>query len=383
MHIGKRLKYWAIQITRSSKSTGILLICCTALSLILTNTSFGDHYLSIWDTENHFLQKVHFPLSIKDGINDGLMAIFFLIAGIEIKKEILVGEFSSPKKAVMPLLAAVGGVLFPAIIYLLCNKGTVFQGGWGIPTATDIAFSIGIMSMLGKKYVPFTLRIFLTALAIMDDLIAILLVAFFYGGVIHWLWLGIAVVVSVILYFLFKKKKNVHFLHIALGVVLWYCMFRSGIHATIAGVLFAFLIPLQSMEPLEKALHKPVNFFIIPIFAIANTCIPFNVDFGTILKSSLFWGIGLGLFIGKVLGISLVSFMLVKLKWASLPNKTSWMQFIGAGFLAGIGFTMSIFIASLAFDSKEYQEIAKIAILVGSFLSMIVGNVWLRVRKIN
>ncbi|WP_448099598.1 Na+/H+ antiporter NhaA [Polluticoccus soli] len=375
--IPRRLRYWAIQLTRSSKSTGVLLIACTILSL-LTNISFGETYLHLWGRENESLHHWGLPANIKEWINDGLMVLFFLVAGMEIKKEILFGELSSLKKAILPIVAATGGVLVPAILYLLCNKGTVFQSGWGIPTATDIAFSIGIMSMLGRRFVPEPLKIFLTALAIMDDLIAILLVAFFYGGAIQWMWLGCALVVVGLLYLLFRKSPRLRFLHIVGGMILWYCMFQSGIHATIAGVAFSLLIPVASMHPIEKFLQKPVNFFIIPLFAVANTCIPFQISLGTLLHSSLFWGITLGLFVGKVVGISLFSFLLIKLKWAFLPSCTNWRQFIGAGILAGIGFTMSIFIASLAFEASIVQEIAKIGILTGSFLSMIVGYLWLR-----
>jgi len=376
----RKIRYWTIQLTRSSKSTGLLLIGCTLLSLLLTNASFGYAYVHFWEKEQPSLHQLGLPHNIKDWINDGLMAVFFLVAGMEIKKEILLGELSDLKKALLPLFAAVGGVLVPAIVFMLCNKGTGFQSGWGIPTATDIAFSIGIMSMLGRRYVPPTLKVFLTALAIIDDLIAILLVAFFYGGAIHWAWLGVALMIVGLLFLLFKKHPKVGILSIVLGVALWYSMLQSGIHATIAGVAFSLLIPVKSMHPVEKRLQKPVNFFIIPIFAVANTCIAFNIDGSTILHSSLFWGITLGLFVGKVLGISLFSFILTKLKWASLPSQTSWKQFIGAGILAGIGFTMSIFIASLAFDVPEWQEIAKIAILAGSFLSMIVGYLWLRLQ---
>lgn len=378
--IPRRLRYWSIQLTRSDKSIGFLLIGCTLLSLILTNISVGEKYVGFWENENANLHHIGLPASIQEWINDGLMAVFFLVAGMEIKKEILFGELSSLKKSILPVIAAIGGVLVPAIIFLLCNKGTVFQTGWGIPTATDIAFSIGIMSMLGRKYVPEPLKIFLTALAIMDDLIAILLVAFFYGGAIRWSWLGFAVICIGLLYLLFRRFPKLGFFHIAGGIVLWYCMFQSGIHATIAGVAFSLLIPVESMHSAEEILRKPVNFLIIPLFAIVNTCIPFNISLHTILHSSLFWGITLGLFVGKVTGISLFSWILIRLKWVVLPSKTNWKQFIGAGILAGIGFTMSIFIASLAFEPREWQEIAKLAILTGSFLSMIVGYLWLKLQ---
>lgn len=374
----RALKYSAIQFTRSSKSTGILLIICTVISLVLTNLPFGERYTSFWGYEFPFFSRLGLPATMVEWINDALMALFFLTAGMEIKRELLDGELASLKSAVLPLFAAVGGVVVPAVIYTLFNKHTDYARGWGIPTATDIAFSIGIMSLLGRRYVPEPLKIFLTALAIIDDLIAILIVAFFYGGAVSWLWFGISIAVSVLLYLLYRWRGRTGWLHCLLGVVLWYSMHRSGIHATLAGVVFGFLIPVKNMGQVEGRLHLPVNFFIIPLFAVANICIPFNVGWQDVFGHSLFWGIALGLFLGKVLGITLLSYLLIRAKWAKLPSHTNWFQFVGAGILAGIGFTMSIFIASLAFDNAEWQNISKIAILAGSSVSMIIGYLWLR-----
>lgn len=383
MNLGRTLKYNAIQFTRSSKSTGILLIVCTVFSLLVTNLPDGKDFIVFWERKNPILEHLRLPANLQEWVNDGLMALFFLTAGMEIKRELLDGELKSLKRAVLPVFAAIGGVIAPAVIFTLFCKGTPFAHGWGIPTATDIAFSIGIMSMLGRHYVPEPLKVLLTALAIIDDLIAILIVAFFYGTAIQVLWLAAAAGISVLIYFLYKKWPFTDWLHCLLGIGLWYAMFRSGIHATVAGVVFGFLVPLGAMETLENKLHLPVNFFIIPLFAIANTCIPFDVRAADIFGHRLFWGISVGLFLGKVLGISLVSWLLIKVKWAVLPTHTRWYQFIGAGILAGIGFTMSIFISTLAYDNEEWQNISKIAVLAGSLLSMVTGYCWLRWQKIS
>lgn len=382
IRLTRAIRYTAIEFTRSSKSTGILLILCTVFSISMTNLSFGSSYAAFWEHTWSFFASIHLPSNLLEWINDGLMALFFLVAGMEIKRELVEGELKSLQSAILPLFAAIGGVALPAIVYIFFNKGTDYAHGWGIPTATDIAFSIGIISMLGRKYVPNGLKVFLTALAIIDDLIAILIVAFFYGGSISWLWLSGAILMALFLFFLFKKKTSITLFHIVLGVLLWYCMHRSGIHATMAGVIFGFLVPVSTMERMDKALHLPVNFFIIPLFALANTCIFFNVPSADLFGHGLFWGVALGLFLGKVGGISFISYLLIKAKWATLPSQTNWYQFIGAGILAGIGFTMSIFITSLAFNDLEWQNISKIAILVGSALSMIVGYFWLKLQKI-
>lgn len=305
------------------------------------------------------------------------MAVFFFVAGMEIKRELVNGELSTPQKALLPAAAALGGMLAPALLYLLFSKGTVYQSGWGIPMATDIAFSLGILSLLGNK-VPVSLKIFLTALAIIDDLGAIIVIALFYGAAVQWWWLAACVVITAVLYYLLRKKQRLSWLHYLLGLLLWYAMFNSGIHATVAGVVFALLVPVQQLPQLEHKLHYPVHFFILPAFAMANTAIHFPDNIGAAFHSPLSLGIIAGLLLGKPLGICGMSWLLVKKKRAHLPSGTSWKQMTGAGILAGIGFTMSIFISSLAFTDTGLQDTAKIAVLTVSALAMIGGYCWLR-----
>ena len=368
----------------NSQSSGVLLIICVAFSLMIANSSLGPAFQNLLDKEigTHIFQ-LNYPLSI--WINDGLMAIFFLLVGLEIKREILEGELSNFKNASLPIVAALGGMVVPALIYIFFNSGTDYENGWAIPMATDIAFSLAIISMLGKS-VPLSLKIFLAALAIVDDLGAIMVIAIFYTDQIHWDYLGLCalmVAVLAILNFLNFKK---HIFYIIPGIFLWYFMHHSGIHATIAGVLLAFTIPtnistteISPLEKLEQKLHLPVNFVIMPIFALANTNITFKEGMVDGLFSSLGYGIMLGLVLGKVVGINLFSFIFIKLKISSLPDKSSWPQMLGTGLLAGIGFTMSIFIALLSFKGHtEIQEEAKFAILVASFISAITGFLLLK-----
>ena len=368
----------------NSQSSGVLLIICVAVSLMIANSSLGPAFQNLLDKEigTHIFQ-LNYPLSI--WINDGLMAIFFLLVGLEIKREILEGELSNFKNASLPIVAALGGMVVPALIYIFFNSGTDYENGWAIPMATDIAFSLAIISMLGKS-VPLSLKIFLAALAIVDDLGAIMVIAIFYTDQIHWDYLGLCalmVAVLAILNFLNFKK---HIFYIIPGIFLWYFMHHSGIHATIAGVLLAFTIPtnistteISPLEKLEQKLHLPVNFLIMPIFALANTNITFKEGMVDGLFSSLGYGIMLGLVLGKVIGINLFSFIFIKLKISSLPDKSSWPQMLATGLLAGIGFTMSIFIALLSFKGHtEIQEEAKFAILVASFISAITGFMLLK-----
>ena len=368
----------------NSQSSGVLLIICVAVSLMIANSSLGPAFQNLLDKEigTHIFQ-LNYPLSI--WINDGLMAIFFLLVGLEIKREILEGELSNFKNASLPIVAALGGMVVPALIYIFFNSGTDYENGWAIPMATDIAFSLAIISMLGKS-VPLSLKIFLAALAIVDDLGAIMVIAIFYTDQIHWDYLGLCalmVAVLAILNFLNFKK---HIFYIIPGIFLWYFMHHSGIHATIAGVLLAFTIPtnistteISPLEKLEQKLHLPVNFVIMPIFALANTNITFKEGMVDGLFSSLGYGIMLGLVLGKVIGINLFSFIFIKLKISSLPDKSSWPQMLATGLLAGIGFTMSIFIALLSFKGHtEIQEEAKFAILVASFISAITGFLLLK-----
>lgn len=357
----------------NSQSSGVILLFCVAISLLIANSSLAESF-------QHLLHYTLGAYSVEVWINDGLMAIFFLLVGLEIKREIVEGELSDIKNASLPIVAALGGMLVPAAIYAIFNSGTEYSNGWGIPMATDIAFSLAIVSMLGKK-VPVSIKIFLAALAIVDDLGAILVIAIFYTEQIHWMYIGISGGIMLLLAALNYFNVQKHIFYLLPGVVLWYCMHHSGIHATIAGVLLAFTIPtnvskteISPLEKLEHGLHKPVNFLIMPIFALANTNITFVEGMVDGLASSLGLGILGGLFVGKALGIGLFSWVAIQLKLSSLPVGSNWMQMIGTGFLAGIGFTMSIFIALLSFKNHiDIQNEAKFAILIASGLSGIVG----------
>ena len=361
------------------QSSGILLVLCVVVSLLIANSSFGRGYQYFWNKEigTDFLH-LKYPISI--WINDGLMAIFFLLVGLEIKREIVEGELSDIKNAFLPILGALGGMLVPMAIYLGINHNTDYVRGWGIPMATDIAFSLSVISMLGNR-VPSAIKIFLTALAIVDDLGAIIVIAVFYSGNIDWWYLLYSAgIVSILIGLNYFKVKNT-ICYLVPGVVLWYFMHHSGIHATISGVILALTIPTNSssdipspLEGLKDKLHLPVNYLIMPIFALANTNIEFHSGMVDGLFTELGLGIILGLFIGKMLGISLFSFIAIRLKISSLPQGSNWRQMIGTCFLGGIGFTMSIFVAGLSFrDELDYQSLAKFAILMASIISGVAG----------
>jgi NhaA family Na+:H+ antiporter len=358
------------ELAENGKLTGLILIFATFFSLMLSNSDHGDSYLKFWSTEIgfHFMHK-----SILHWINDGLMAIFFLMVGLEIKREILEGELSTMKQAILPVVAAFGGILFPSLIFFLFNsRDTENLRGWAIPTATDIAFSLGILTLLGNR-VPFALKIFLTALAIIDDLGAILIIAIFYSHELHIMMIMSALAVIIILMIMNKMRITNLYLYLLPGLVLWYCILKSGIHPTVAGVFLALTIPLNKVEELEHFLHKPVNYIILPVFALANTAMQFSFEHTGNLVAPLSLGIMLGLFIGKPAGITAASYLAVQFKAASLPSGIRWKQIIGLGCIAGIGFTMSIFIASLSFSSELPLTLAKVAILVSSLFSAIAG----------
>jgi NhaA family Na+:H+ antiporter len=364
----------------SSSAGGIILLFCVVISLIIANTNAGVGFNSLLNTEIGFAnESVHLRYPILLWINDGLMAIFFLLVGLEIKREIVEGELSSLRQASLPVLAAIGGVVVPALIYTFFNHAepdTVH--GWGIPMATDIAFALGILSLLGDK-VPSGIKVFLAALAIVDDLMAILVIAIFYSTNLHLTYLMYAAGIFVFQIILNRAGvKNILF-YVIPGIFMWYFIHHSGIHATIAGVLTALTLPTTpdaSESPLEKLEHmlaKPVNFLIMPIFAIANTNITFEAGMVEGLASNLGFGIVLGLFLGKPIGIFLMSWLSVKLKIAELPAGSNWTHVLGLGLLGGIGFTMSIFIALLSFESVLFQNEAKFAVLMASVLSGICG----------
>lgn len=362
----------------SEKAGGLLLLLVTLVSLALANSPVQTSYIEFWETQiGHH--------SITHWINDGLMTIFFLLIGLELEREMYGGELSDIRNATLPIFGALGGMIVPAGLFLAFNWGTITQNGAGIPMATDIAFAIGILSLLGNR-VPTSLKIFLTALAVIDDLGAILVIALFYTETIFFLYLGMAFGVMGILFIL--NRKNVHSLlpYLIGGAVMWYCMLNSGVHATITGVLLAFVIPYgnggkkTSSYRLQHFLHRPVAFFILPLFAIANTGIAIDSNWHEGLTHANSIGIMVGLIVGKPIGITLFALLCVKLGIGSLPKDLKWKHILGAGMLGGIGFTMSIFITLLAFknDGVEVITYSKIAILVASFVSGTLGFLWLK-----
>lgn len=365
----------------SEKAGGLILVFVTLLSLLLANSMWQTEYLELW----HFDFAGH---SVVHWINDGLMTVFFLLIGLELEREIYQGELSSIKNAALPLFGAFGGMLVPAGIFLLFNFGTATQAGAGIPMATDIAFAIGILSLLGNR-VPVSLKIFLTALAVIDDLGAIIVIAIFYTSTIAFVNLAIALGIMGLLFILNRRKVNNLIPYLIGGVFMWYFMLNSGIHATITGVLLAFVIPFGDGSKksisyiLQHFLHKPVAFFILPLFALANTCIAIGDDWQSTLGHSNSIGIIAGLVIGKPLGIWLLSYIGVGLGLCILPRGLKWINIIGAGLLGGIGFTMSIFITLLAFEDSEVINNSKIAILIASLIAGILGFMTLKLTLKN
>lgn len=372
---------------KSSNAGGILLFICVIISLIIANSPLATSLQNILDYKiGYESESIHLYYSVLLWINDGLMAIFFLLVGLEIKREIVEGELSSPQKASLPILCAIGGAVVPAIIYLGLNAGQTTSSGWGIPMATDIAFALAVINLLGNR-IPSSLKIFLAALAIVDDLIAILVIAFFYSSGIEITYLAYAFAGLVVLIMMNRFNVNNPYLYLIPGVFIWYFVHHSGIHATIAGVLVAMTLPTNDtdvespLERLEHALVKPVNFFIIPLFAFANTNITLESEMIYGLTSNLGLGITLGLLLGKPVGILLTSYICSKLKISSLPQGATWSHILGVGLLAGIGFTMSIFIAILSFDSPLYVSEAKLSILITSLAAGVAGYFVLKFKK--
>ena len=364
-----------------SRATGVILLFCTAISLFLSNNYFtGEAYRNLWHAE--FIQSsfLKLPGSFSHWINDFLMAFFFLLAGMEIKRELVTGELSSVKRAVLPFGAAFGGMVVPAFIFLLFNAGSSFAHGWGIPTATDIAFSLGVASLFGKK-VPVSLKILLMALAIIDDLGAIIVIALFYGGQIRLMFLALAGFLYFLLWVCNIRKLKFGAIQIILSFLLWFCILNSGIEGSITGVLVAFAMPINMLPKIEKTIHGYVNFLIIPLFALANTAIIIPGNIAVALSSSISVGVLAGLVIGKPIGIFLFSRLMVALKLAKLPQQVNWKQLFGMGTLAGIGFTMSIFTTNLAFNSELSKDISKISILISMLLSLTVS--WIYFHLIN
>ncbi|MGX4640475.1 Na+/H+ antiporter NhaA [Massilia sp. SYSU DXS3249] len=380
MRIEKKLSATFKKFSESGKAGGIVLILCTLASLLIANSALGEGYLHFW----------HLPLaglSVELWVNDALMAVFFLLIGLELKRELYNGELSDLRHAILPIVAAAGGVMVPALIHFLLNGGTPTQAGVGIPMATDIAFALGVLALLGSR-VPASLKIFLTALAVIDDLAAIVVIAVFYTAQFSLAYLAAALGVFAAL-FLMKRMLRVMALlpYLVGGALMWFLMLKSGVHATIAGVLLAFAIPYSATQDdvaspshrLEDALHKPVAFLILPIFALANTGIVIGAGWAAELLSSNSLGILLGLAAGKPVGILLFSFIAVSVGLCRLPLDLAWRHVLGAGMLGGIGFTMSIFITNLAFAGQpDIVNASKMAILLASLVAGVIGFAWLK-----
>ncbi|MEG1230530.1 MAG: Na+/H+ antiporter NhaA [Flavobacterium sp.] len=369
---------------KSNNFGGILLFLCVILSLVVANSPMAKGLQDILDTVIGFENEaVHLNYSVSMWINDGLMAVFFLLVGLEIKREIVEGELSSPKKAIMPILCAIGGALVPAAIFFALNSGAETAAGWAIPMATDIAFALAVISLLDKR-VPVSLKIFLAALAIVDDLIAILVIAFFYSSGIELGYIGYAAAFMAILILMNRFSIKNPYLYLIPGVFVWYFIHHSGIHATIAGVMVAMTLPTNDtsvespLERLEHALVKPVNFLIIPIFAFANTNITLQSEMLQGLTSPLGLGIFFGLLVGKPVGIFVTSWICNRLGMGTLPEGSSWTHIIGVGLLAGIGFTMSIFISILSFNNPLFVSEAKLSVLLTSVVAGTAGYLLLK-----
>jgi NhaA family Na+:H+ antiporter len=410
-------------------SGGILLMAATVIALAWANSPWGESYVALWHTKLTVgLGDASLTKDLTHWINDGLMAVFFLVVGLEIKREVLVGELSSARSAALPVAAALGGAVVPALIYFAINAGTAGSAGWGIPMATDIAFALGVLALLGQR-APTTLKVFLTALAIVDDIVAVLVIALFYTSGISWgaLGVGVAFLAALIVANLLGVGRTL--VYAVLGVGLWLCFLLSGVHATIAGVLLALTVPAVSfinpgaflersryvldrfekagekgenvltneerqaalhalnhaaykLEPplheLEHTLHPWVVFAIMPIFALANAGVPLGGDIVGALASPVTLGIVLGLVVGKQLGITLFAWLAVRSGVSELPEGIGWRHVYGAGWLAGIGFTMSLFISDLAFSEDSLVETAKLGILCASLIAGMVGWTILR-----
>ncbi len=364
----------------AEKSGGALLIICTAGSLAIANSAFGPTYLDFWHVNVGGLTVAHW-------INDALMAVFFLLVGLELERELYNGELSNFKNALLPIFAAVGGIAVPALIHFALNSGTSTQAGVGIPMATDIAFALGALALLGR-HTPPSLKVFLTALAVMDDLGAILVIAVFYTVQLSMVYLLSALTVLSVLVMLNRVFRVMSlFPYLLGGALMWFLMLKSGVHATITGALLAFAIPFSAKTDdeaspshrLEHFLHRPVAFAILPIFALANTGIVINAEWQPDLLNANSAGIIGGLVLGKPIGITLLSFIAVAVGVCRLPADLSWRHIFGAGLLGGIGFTMSTFITNLAFaGNTDVINSSKMAILLASLVAGVVGFMWLR-----
>jgi len=371
------------EFIEGEKTGGLLLVICTVISLVAANSQLGEQYIALWQKHLDLsIAGLDLDYSLMSWINDGLMTVFFLLVGLEIEREFYVGELSSFKNALLPIIAAAGGMFIPALIYLSMNIGSDTQSGFGIPMATDIAFSLGALSLLGKS-VPSSLKIFLTALAIIDDLGAVILIAVFYNHHVEAIYLGLSLLIFGCLLLLGRLKAFHHIMYVLPGFAMWYCMLKSGIHPAVSGVLLAFAVPFSGGRDnspslrLQQSLNRPVPLLVLPLFALANTCIILPDHWFEGIWNNNSVGIIAGLLMGKPLGILLFSMAAVKAGVCTLPSGLRWRQLAGVGILAGMGFTMSIFITNLAFKAPDFITESKIAILIASAIAGIAGTLFL------
>jgi len=374
-------------------SGGYVLMAAAALALVIANTPLAGAYFAVL---GHHLGFAIGPLSLDESvlhwINDGLMAVFFLLVGLEIKREVLDGQLSRPSRIILPGLAALGGVAVPALIYLIFNAANPeSRSGWAIPSATDIAFALGVLALLGDR-VPTSLKIFLTAIAIMDDLAAIVIIAIFYTAQLHLMALAVSAAILMGLVVLNRRGVTALWPYLLGGLLLWFFVLESGVHATLAGVALAMVIPLRKspacpddvtspLHRLEHALHKPVAFVIVPLFGFANAGLSFTGVSLANLLDPVPLGVALGLFVGKQVGVFFTAWAIVRLGWADMPKYASTGQLYGVAVLCGIGFTMSLFIGNLAFRQAHLVDETKIGVLAGSLASALLGMLILRVSK--
>jgi NhaA family Na+:H+ antiporter len=378
-----------LEFFESERVSGVILLFSLITALLVANSPFGKNFLDFWHIKLGFdLGFIHLKQTLLHWINDGLMAVFFLLIGLEIEREIYCGELSDLKNASLPIFAALGGMLMPALFYLVLNQGKPTQNGFGIPMATDIAFALGALALLGNK-VPASIKIFLTAFAIIDDLGAMLVIAFFYAEGFSLTYLLLALAVFAFLLLLNRRGVNSIPVYLLLGVLMWYLMLQSGVHASITGILLAFALPFRGGSPsapssrIEHFLDKPVALGIMPLFALANTGVLFSGDLLRNIVAFNTAGIFAGLFVGKPLGIVLFSFLATKFGFAKFPDQLSLRDLLGVGFLGGIGFTMSIFITILAFGETGIAQSSKIAIMLASLLSGVIGLLILNRKSSN
>jgi Na+:H+ antiporter, NhaA family len=380
-HTRARLPKRIREILEGQSLATVLMIAATLVSLTLANSPWAGAYISLWDSA--WIPSTHFTWA--HVVNEVLMAIFFLYVGLDIKRELIAGSLTDMRAATLPLACALGGMIVPALIYLAINATSPYHAGWGIPMATDIAFALAVLSLLGSR-VPTSLRVLLTTLAVADDLGAIIVIAVCYTAHIAWWYLVAAAVIYIVMWWLGKRIALPLGIYLLVGVPLWYAMYMSGVHSTIAGVLLASLIPYSTatspdtMDRLIAKLHVPVYYLIMPLFALCNTAISFGeINLGSIV-SPLGIGVIVGLVVGKPLGIMAAAWASIKLQWCKLPTDVNGYQLLGISVLGGIGFTMSIFIALLALDGNDLVTAAKVSILIGSILSAGIGYAILRYR---